>query len=108
MNAVLSPPTVSRLWNDTVCDPAATVNTAVLYPWYDVPVGVNVPTAAPSTSTWKSCRDVPLLPRCAASKVSTYDPAAQLFVAWLTVAPLPWRKATCAPCGALGLPEVNP
>ena len=42
-----------------VCDPAVTLNTAVEKLWYEVPEGVKELTTIPSTSTLKSCRDVP-------------------------------------------------
>ena len=44
--------------------------------------------------------------RWAASKEMVYDPAAQLATDW-AIEPSSWRKATCDPCGADGLPWVN-
>src|SRR5262249_54799541 len=105
--AVWPPRAVSRPWNVIVCAPAPTANAAVVNPVYAVPAGVNVPTATPSTRTWKSCRDAWKFPRCAAWNVTRYAPAARLVTLWLND-PLPWRKATWPRSGALGLPEVQP
>src|SRR3954451_10374345 len=83
MKAVLSPPALFNPWNLIVCDPPVTLNAGVEKFWYDVPEGVKVPTTTPSTSTLKSCRLLPLLPRWAAPKVRTYEPADQLLTDWL-------------------------
>ena len=47
--------------------PAATLNAAVVYGWYDALDGWKVPTMLPSTSTSKFCTP-PQLPRRAAWK----------------------------------------
>jgi hypothetical protein len=47
------------------------------------------------------------LPRWAALKVRTYEPADQLLTDWVNE-PVVWRKATCVPSGADGLPLVKP
>ena len=66
-----------------------------------------MPTTVPSTSTLKSCwdvLDVAALGGVEGEHVGAGRPVAD---GWLNE-PVSWRKATCDPSGAGGLPEVKP